>query len=78
MPRETGTCDPREVSATVVILHVQALVRGAGTAKEAREQIKAGFSPQPFVWAWRKDKKRFEILIRPYPGASDIRVTCSR
>ena len=70
--------DPREVSATVIMLQVQALVRGAGTAKEAREKIKAGFSPQPFVWVWGKNKRCFEVLARPYPGASDIRITCSR
>jgi hypothetical protein len=70
--------DPREVSPSVIILQVQALVRGAGTAKEAKEQIEAGFSPQPFVSVWRKNRRCFEVLVRPYPGASDIHITCSR
>lgn len=70
--------DPREVSATVIILQVQALVRGAGTAEKAREQIKAGFSPQPFVSVWTTNRRCFEVLARPYPGASDIHITCSR
>lgn len=70
--------DPREVPAAVIILRVQALVRGAGTAKEAREQIEAGFSPRPFILVWRKNRRCFEVLARPYPGASDIRITCSR
>lgn len=70
--------DPREVSASVIMLQVQVLVRDAGTAQKAREQIKVGFSPQPFIWVWKKDKRRFEVLIRPYLGAADIHVTCSR
>lgn len=71
--------NPREVSETEIVLQAQDAARSARSADEARARIGASFSPQPTVLVVReKNRRAFDLLIQPFPGAKDIHAVCAR